>query len=101
MDINPATPGHGAVVPRTHGRSATRTPTAVIPARHSAWPERMKNVLGADGINLMPAAAAWQTVFHFHIHVVPRYVDDPQASLDPQPVRRDRGDCSSLRGDNG
>jgi len=35
--------------------------------------------LGADGINLINAcgASAWQTVFHFHIHVVPRYEDDP------------------------
>ena len=39
----------------------------------------MKDVLGADGINLINAcgAAAWQTVFHFHIHVIPRYDDDP------------------------
>jgi histidine triad (HIT) family protein len=31
--------------------------------------------LGADGVNLVNACgvAAWQTVFHFHIHVVPRY----------------------------
>ena len=39
----------------------------------------MKDVLGADGINLINScgAAAWQTVFHFHVHVVPRYDDDP------------------------
>ncbi len=41
--------------------------------------KRMKSVLGADGVNLINAcgAVAWQTVFHFHIHVVPRYEDDP------------------------
>lgn len=35
--------------------------------------------LGADGVNLLNCAgeAAWQTVFHFHIHVVPRFVDNP------------------------
>ena len=39
----------------------------------------MKKVLDADGVNLINScgAAAWQTVFHFHIHVVPRYEDDP------------------------
>ena len=35
--------------------------------------------LGADGVNLLNSsgAAAWQTVFHFHMHVIPRYEDDP------------------------
>jgi histidine triad (HIT) family protein len=35
--------------------------------------------LGADGVNLLNScgAAAWQTVFHFHLHVIPRYADDP------------------------
>jgi histidine triad (HIT) family protein len=38
-------------------------------------PER----LGADGVNLLNScgAAAWQTVFHFHMHVIPRYEGDP------------------------
>ncbi len=40
---------------------------------------RMKERLGADGVNLLNAcgAAAWQTVFHFHVHVIPRYDGDP------------------------
>ncbi len=35
--------------------------------------------LGADGVNLINGcgAPAWQTVFHFHLHVIPRYADDP------------------------
>jgi histidine triad (HIT) family protein len=35
--------------------------------------------LGADGVNLLNSsgAAAWQTVFHFHMHVIPRYEGDP------------------------
>ena len=35
--------------------------------------------LGADGVNLLNSAgaAAWQSVFHFHIHVIPRYTGDP------------------------
>ena len=39
----------------------------------------MRDRLGADGINLLNScgAAAWQTVFHFHVHVIPRYEDDP------------------------
>jgi histidine triad (HIT) family protein len=40
---------------------------------------RVKERLGADGVNLLNSsgAAAWQTVFHFHMHVIPRYSGDP------------------------
>ena len=82
MDINPATPGHALVVPRRHSRDLLEIETddltaAAIAAQRLA--KRMKEVLDADGVNLINAcgAAAWQTVFHFHIHVVPRYEDDP------------------------
>ena len=39
----------------------------------------MEAALEPDGFNLINACrpAAWQTVFHFHIHVIPRYDDDP------------------------
>ena len=39
----------------------------------------MRDALGADGVNLLNSCepAAWQTVFHFHMHVIPRYEDDP------------------------
>jgi histidine triad (HIT) family protein len=38
----------------------------------------MPQALGADGVNLINScgSAAWQTVFHFHMHVIPRYDDD-------------------------
>jgi histidine triad (HIT) family protein len=82
MDIAPATPGHALVVPRRHSADLMEIEpedlcATAIAAQRLA--RRMKDVLGADGINLINAcgAAAWQTVFHFHIHVVPRYEDDP------------------------
>ena len=82
MDLAPATPGHALVVPRNHSADvleieADDLSATVLAARRLA--QRMKEVLGADGINLLNScgAAAWQTVFHFHIHVVPRYEDDP------------------------
>ena len=82
MDINPATRGHALVVPREHAatcwRSARRTcrPCAAAAQRLAA---RAKDALGADGVNLLNScgSAAWQTVFHFHLHVIPRYRDDP------------------------
>jgi histidine triad (HIT) family protein len=82
MDIAPATPGHALVVPRVHSADlleigAEDLSATVLASQRLA--RRMKDVLDADGINLINAcgAAAWQTVFHFHIHVVPRYEDDP------------------------
>jgi histidine triad (HIT) family protein len=82
MDINPATKGHALVIPRAHTedllsiseRDLCHTATA---AQRIA--KRMEEKLQPDGFNLINACrvAAWQTVFHFHIHVVPRYEDDP------------------------
>jgi histidine triad (HIT) family protein len=81
MDINPATDGHALVVPRAHaadiwdleeedGVAVWRAVQRVAGAVRSA--------LRPDGLNLLQAngRAAFQSVFHFHVHVVPRYVDD-------------------------
>jgi histidine triad (HIT) family protein len=82
MDIAPATPGHALVVPRKHSADLLEIELDDLSATVNAaqrLARRMKDVLAADGVNLINAcgAAAWQTVFHFHIHVVPRYEDDP------------------------
>ena len=82
MDISPATPGHALVVPRVHSADLLEIEPEDLSATALAsqrLARRMKDVLEADGVNLINAcgAAAWQTVFHFHIHVVPRYEDDP------------------------
>src|SRR5919108_5287631 len=82
MDIAPATPGHALVVPRRHSSDLLEIEqedlnATVLAAQRLA--RRMKQVLEADGVNVLNScgAVAWQTVFHFHIHVVPRYEDDP------------------------
>ena len=82
MDINPATPGHLLVVPREHAADLLEVPEADLEACARAaqrLARRVKERLGADGVNLLNScgAAAWQTVFHFHVHVIPRYADDP------------------------
>jgi histidine triad (HIT) family protein len=81
MDINPATRGHALVVPRAHSADLMEIEpedleASVVAAQRLA--RRMKDALGADGINLVNACGevAFQTVFHFHIHVVPRYRSD-------------------------
>jgi histidine triad (HIT) family protein len=82
MDINPATRGHALVVPRRHvadlGAVDSDELAAVVHAAQRLA-VHARDALGADGINLMNSwgPAAWQTVFHLHIHVIPRYADDP------------------------
>ena len=82
MDINPATRGHALVIPRKHvadllAIDADELRHTAVAAQRVA--KRMEETLQPDGFNLLNAtrAAAWQTVFHFHIHVIPRYEDDP------------------------
>jgi histidine triad (HIT) family protein len=82
MDINPATPGHALVVPRAHARDLLeieREDLDAVLAAAQRLARRAKEVLQPDGINLLNSCgeAAWQTVFHFHVHVIPRYRDDP------------------------
>jgi histidine triad (HIT) family protein len=82
MDINPATRGHALVVPRKHAADLLEIEPAQLAAVSAAaqrLARRAKQRLGADGVNLINScgAAAWQTVSHFHLHVIPRYADDP------------------------
>ena len=82
MDINPATRGHALVIPREHHRDLRDVPAEDLAATLVAAQRlagRMGERLGADGVNLLNScgSAAWQTVFHFHVHVIPRYDDDP------------------------
>jgi histidine triad (HIT) family protein len=82
MDIAPATRGHALVIPRAHSRDLLEIEAEDLQAVAMAAARlagRAKERLGADGVNLLNAcgSAAWQTVFHFHIHVIPRYRDDP------------------------
>jgi len=82
MDISPATRGHALVVPRRHAKDlleieAEDLAAVVLAAQRLA--ARVSERLHADGVNLINSCgpAAWQTVFHFHMHVIPRYEGDP------------------------
>jgi len=82
MDVHPATRGHLLVVPRTHTPDVTTigpedlTAVALL-ARDMAI--KVRERLKAPGVNLLQntGATAWQSVFHLHVHVIPRYDDDP------------------------
>jgi histidine triad (HIT) family protein len=82
MDINPATRGHALVIPRRHSTDLLDTAPEDLQAlilTAQGLARRVIERLGADGVNLLNStrAAAWQTVFHVHVHVIPRYENDP------------------------
>lgn len=82
MDIHPATRGHMLVIPRRHTRDLLEIDREDLHAVMTLVQQlagRAMDRLDADGVTLMNStgAAAWQTVFHFHVHVIPRYDDDP------------------------
>lgn len=95
MDINPATRGHLLVVPREHSADLLEVPQDDLDAclrMAQKMAGRAKERLGAHGVNLLNSCgrAAWQTVFHFHVHVIPRYDTDPlRLPWVPAPGNRD------------
>jgi histidine triad (HIT) family protein len=100
MDINPWTRGHALVIPRHHSRNLYDAPEEDLEHMVTASKRlslRMRDTLACDGINLLNSseAAAWQTVFHLHMHVIPRYDDDP-LRLPGQPGRPEEGELAEV-----
>jgi histidine triad (HIT) family protein len=95
MDINPATRGHVLVIPREHSTNLLEIGEEDLAACAAAAKELTALVserLGASGVNLLNSCGrdAWQTVFHFHLHVIPRYPGDPlRLPWTPGPGDRD------------
>ncbi len=82
MDIFPATAGHVLVIPRAHATDIHEVSEFDLAACASVA-KRLAGLavanLSASGVTIMQSngAAAWQTVFHYHVHVIPRYDGDP------------------------
>lgn len=100
MDIHPATRGHVLVVPKTHSPdlwqvSSEDAQGAMAASVHVAG--MIREALRPDGLNLVHATgrAAWQTIYHFHLHLVPRYEGD--GLVPPWPLDQRRAEGSSLR----
>ena len=87
MDIDPGSDGHLLVIPKRHSADLVTISEGDLAATTLAA-QRISKVaiseLGADGVNLLncSGAAAWQTVFHFHLHVIPRYRDKGKDRLE-------------------
>lgn len=81
LDLGPATRGHALLLPKNHFANLfelddATAQKAILVAKKMAG--KMKAALGADGFNLVQnnGEAAGQTVFHFHMHLIPRYKND-------------------------
>lgn len=79
--LNPATPGHTLVIPRTHVPDLWRADAALAAELMSAVVRvgrAVDRALNPEGMNLITSAGetAEQTVFHLHLHVVPRWKRD-------------------------
>ena len=86
LDAGPATKGHCLILPKEHYADLYEIPEdllmkAAVLAKKIAI--RMTRAMNCDGFNIVQnnKPAAGQTVFHFHIHLIPRYTNDRQNIL--------------------
>ncbi|MCU9532991.1 HIT family protein [Streptococcus sp. CSL10205-OR2] len=80
LDISQATNGHTLVIPKKHVRNVLEMDEATAETVFSRVPKlarAIKKATGAQGLNIINnnEEAAGQTVFHAHIHLLPRYQD--------------------------
>ncbi len=83
LDLSPAARGHALVIPKEHSENIyaiddDTLKEAIVLAKKVA--AAMKESLNCEGLNIIQnnGELAGQTVFHFHIHIIPRYSDDGQ-----------------------
>ncbi|WP_425309458.1 HIT family protein [Ammonicoccus fulvus] len=102
LDISPWHRGHSLVIPRRHVADLVDTPPALaeIAPAIQATSRLLLDRLGAEGLNMVAntGEAAGQEVFHFHVHLVPRYAGhtgmrnlvkpDPEAGSDLDGLQR-------------
>ena len=81
LDLGPASRGHALILPKAHYANIYEIPEelaakAIVLAKKMAG--IMTEALGCDGFNIVQnnGEAAGQTVFHFHMHLIPRYEGD-------------------------
>ncbi len=78
FDASPATKGHVLIIPKEHYANAFEMPEESIADAYKLAKKIatvLKEITGCDGINILQnnGEVAGQTVFHFHIHIIPRY----------------------------
>lgn len=81
LDLGPASKGHALILPKTHAANIYELPDelaakAMVLAKKMAG--KITDALQCDGFNIVQnnGETAGQTVFHFHMHLIPRYKGD-------------------------
>ena len=81
FDLSPATEGHVLILPKEHYANVFELPTELaskvyVLAKKIATV--LKEITGCSGVNILQnnGEAAGQTVFHFHMHIIPRYHEE-------------------------
>ena len=81
LDLGPASKGHALILPKAHAANLFELPDdlaekAILVAKKVG--AKLTEALGCDGLNLVQynGEAAGQTVFHFHMHLIPRWNND-------------------------
>ena len=83
LDLAPATKGHALILPKSHYKNLYELPdetAAKVMKLAKKMATTMTEKLGCDGFNIVQNnnEVAGQTVFHFHMHLIPRYENDNQ-----------------------
>ncbi len=86
LDVGPATFGHALLLPKQHYANVFEMPQELLAKAAclaKEWGEKLVKALNADGLNLVQnnGLAAGQTVFHYHLHMIPRYENDGVGEL--------------------
>lgn len=86
LDIGPASFGHALLLPKDHYANVFEMPEELLSKAMvlaKTFGKKLKEALHADGLNLVQnnGLAAGQTVFHYHMHLIPRYEKDQVGEL--------------------
>lgn len=86
MDVSPATKGHALVLPKEHYANIYEIDPEVLGKAVQVGQKVIQHVtpiLNCDGYNLLQnnGEVAGQTVFHFHLHLIPRYKDADNSNV--------------------
>lgn len=81
LDLGPASKGHALILPKNHYADLFEIPQETAEKAMAVAKKvgtALKEALGCDGLNVVQnnGEAAGQTVFHFHMHLIPRYQND-------------------------
>ena len=100
LDVNPANKGHALIIPKEHFDniySMDAETAAKIFTIATEVAKAQKAELNPDGLNILQnnGEAAGETVFHFHMHLVPRYIKD-NVTMTWVPGKADTEELSTL-----